>query len=564
MSIEDVCSVPGGSLLDADVCIVGAGPAGLTLAAELVGCGAKIILLESGGRESDRETDSLNEIVSVGVPRELDPGLVRNRGLGGTSATWSGRLATLDPIDFAARPWVPESGWPVSRAELQPYYARAAVHLGSVVADSCDPEVLERIARRMPQTDPELLVPYVWAYSRQDAARRDFMRFGNAARESGLPGIACFLHATVTQIETNEAGSALDRLEVTGRDGQVRWLRSRRVVLCAGAIENARLLLASNRVNPSGVGNQSGLVGSFLMDHLRGPVAEFAPHQWLDAQRVFGDFLLKAAALPASVSAAGATGTGRMTPGYALSPSIQESEGLLNCAVFIAGRPAEDDPLDSALRLAGGQNPLTNLRNVLRHPVVAAQALERPLRRGRFPLSIVSELHLLCITEQRPDPASRITLADRRDALGAPLARIDWRVGEQEASTVRRTTRLFVEQMQRMGCPAPVPTQMITDETAEFFLPDVAHPSGTTRMSEDASRGVVDPNCAVHGVKGLYALGGSVFPTNGHANPTQTIVALAVRLADYFRSVPEAPGTRGAGTTTAIPDAVTVLGGEPS
>jgi choline dehydrogenase-like flavoprotein len=155
--------------------------------------------------------------------------------------------------------------------------------------------------------------------------------------------------------------------------------------------------------------------------------------------------------------------------------------------------------------------------------------------RGRQPARRLSGVYAQCIVEQSPNADSRLTLSDKTDVLGVPIAILDWRTSEQEARTVRRTTHLFVEEMRRLGLAAPEPIEMIADEESEFFLPDVAHPSGTTRMSADPAGGVVDPDCAVYGVEGLHALGSSVFPTNGHANPTYTIVALAVRLADRLK-----------------------------
>jgi choline dehydrogenase-like flavoprotein len=149
----------------------------------------------------------------------------------------------------------------------------------------------------------------------------------------------------------------------------------------------------------------------------------------------------------------------------------------------------------------------------------------------------LKSLELHCIVEQRPDPASRITLADRVDALGMPISRIDWRVSEQEGRTVRRLAQLFAQELSRLGLASPKFLEMAQScSNAPLSLPDVAHPIGTTRMSLDAKTGVVDSNCAVHGVEGLYIAGSSVFPTAGHANPTQMIIVLSARLADHLKA----------------------------
>jgi len=534
LSIEDLRVISPGSHVDADVCIVGSGPAGFTLATELAARGIKVVVLESGGRERDPWSESMDEIESVGAPRELDAWKVRNRVLGGSSFTWGGRLATFDETDFRVREWVPGSGWPITRDALRPYIARAASRLNTVVADNNAPDAVRFISARIPEVSADVLAPYMWSYSRHDASRRDYTRYGRLAQESGFDGAQCFVHATVTQIETDLAGKVVQRLEVRGADGEARWVDSKCVVLCAGGIENARLLLASNRIVSVGLGNERDLVGRFLMDHLRGPVAWFAERDVNAAQRLFGDFLVDASALPAELVPSGATGKGQLTPGYALSPRVQELEGLLNCAVFVKGEPAEDDPLDAALQLARLENPIGNLKHLARHPRLTLEALERPLLRGRMPVRRVAGLSLQCIVEQRPDRDSRVTLADRTDPLGMPLARVDWRISDQEAQTVRRATHIFVEEMRRLGLPVPVPVAMVADEESAFFLPEVAHPTGTTRMSANPDHGVVDPNCAIHGMSGLYVVGSSVFPTSGHANPTHQIIALAIRLADHL------------------------------
>ncbi len=532
MNITDVRTLPESATVTADVCIVGSGPAGLTLATELNGSGLKIVLLESGDLARNAWTESMNEIVSVGVPRVLDTGEVRNRVFGGTSATWTGRVTPLDDLDFKNRDWVPGSGWPITRESLKPYYRRAAGHLRMSIIDPND--VLDVLATHVPPPDDDALVPYLWSYSMQDSWRPDFLRFGPRAAAQPLRDVECFINATVTHIDTDEAGRLVRALEVKGPDQKARQVSARHIVLCAGGIENARLLLASNRIVSGGVGNSTDLVGRYLMDHPRGAVAWFPHGTEAPAERVLGDLLVKTSAAPESSRVPGGGRWSWLTPGYALGERIQETEGLLNCALFLTLEVADDDPLTALLDLAGGHDPAGNARHLVAHPRMAAESVSRLLR-GRHPARRLSGLYAQCIVEQAPDPDSRITLADRTDVLGVPLARIDWRVGEQEAQTVRRMTRLFVDETRRLGLTPPEPVGMIADAESEFFLPDVAHPSGTTRMSTDRASGVVDIDCAVHGVEGLHVVGGSVFPTNGHANPTYTIVALAVRLADHLK-----------------------------
>jgi choline dehydrogenase-like flavoprotein len=536
MNVEDLRALPERAVVDADVCIVGSGPAGLTIARELNGSGLKVLVLESGGRDREPWSEALNTIESVGAPRVMDQALVRNRVLGGSSATWAGRAATFDELDFAAREWVPFSGWPITRAELEPYFVRSMQHLGLAVADNNQPSLVDLVAAKYARLDRQMFRQYAWTYSRHDASSSDVMRFGPQALNSRLDDVRCFVHATVTHIDTSETGDTVTRLQVHAPDRRCRWVTARLVVLCGGAIENARLLLASNRVLEGGVGNGHDVVGRFLMDHPRGPVGHFAPADSLAVQRLFGDFRLKGNAATTTGAVAPIAGPAQLTPGFALSPEIQESERMLNCAMWISGHLSDDDPLDSARDLVRLRRPVQSLRNVLGHPRMVTENMKRVLFDGRLALRSMSTVELQCIVEQRPDRDSRITLSERTDALGVPLSVIDWRIGDQEARTVRWASIGFAGEMRRLGLPVPVLLAMITDEDATFHLPDVAHPSGTTRMSLDPCTGVVDVNCAVHGVDGLFVAGSSVFPTNGHANPTQMIVAMAVRLADHLKA----------------------------
>jgi choline dehydrogenase-like flavoprotein len=140
------------------------------------------------------------------------------------------------------------------------------------------------------------------------------------------------------------------------------------------------------------------------------------------------------------------------------------------------------------------------------------------------------------MVEQRPDPESRVMLSDQRDHLGSRLPLIDWRSHEDEGRTMRETARLVVSEFARLGLPAPVLADWVRDEAPiPVSFVDVAHPTGTTRMSDDATKGVVDAQGQVHGIDGLFVTGSSVFPTAGHCNPTQMIVALAIRLADALK-----------------------------
>jgi choline dehydrogenase-like flavoprotein len=515
-------------LLRCDVCIIGAGPAGITIARELSGTQLRITLLESGGAERQEETDALNEIESVGWPRVMDQWLVRNRIVGGSSSTWTGRCAPFDEIDLKFRDWVPFSGWPLEIDHLTPYLDRSAKYLGLGVANGItDARVWELTGHRQPKPgpDPDKLLPMFWQFSRDPVKRFDRVRFGRHIAEDLGPNVTLVTNATVIRIDVNQSGTALESVEFAATSGRRFSLPTSTVVLCAGGIENARLLLSSDTVAPQGLGNDNSLVGRFLMDHPRGTVARFRMEKSKALVSQFGVFKTRAA------------DSNLYQCGMRLSPAIQRSEHLMNCAIWLGEYAAPDDPWDPLMRfLRREANARLDLRAMLMNSGLVARGLKDYFISHRVLPRKLHAVTLEAMCEQLPNPDSRLTLSDRCDRLGMRIPRIDWRVSESEARAMRRITELMAEYLSHMGFEPPVPEDWVRDQA---MLPqtirDVAHPTGTTRMADDPARGVVDAQCQVHGVQGLFIGGSSVFPTSGHANPTQMIVALALRLADKLK-----------------------------
>lgn len=525
MKSVDLRVLAAGAVIRADVCIVGSGPAGIVLAQELADGATDVVVLESGGRAETAWADALNDVEDVGAPRQPDQRSVRNRQLGGSSSTWWGRSATFSDIDLAERPWVPGSGWPIPLADIAEYFPRAAARLGLGVIDSARATALATAANpAMSAAGP--LAPFAWTYSRTASNSEEVLRFGDVVATVDLPGTRLFVNATVTHIDTDPSASHVERLEVRAPDGEVRHVEASTVVLAAGGIENARLLLASRRTAAAGLGNRHDLVGRYLMDHPRGPVASYRPEAFAAVQRTLGGWRTESPIGPV-----------RIVPGFELTPEIQERESLLHAALWVEGGFSDDDPLVAMRRLSRLSSPRADLMSVLRGAPSVVETLVRTRVQGRSAVRMRDQLLVHAIVEQQPDRASRVTLHDTRsDVYGTPIARIDWKVGDAESRTVRRAAELFAAASERLGLPAPDLDPAVFDGAGPVALPDAAHPTGTTRMARTASEGVVDTDLRVHGVNNLYVVGSSVFPTAGHANPTQMITAFAVRLGDHLRA----------------------------
>ncbi|HEY0786667.1 MAG TPA: GMC family oxidoreductase [Acidobacteriaceae bacterium] len=511
-------------VLDADVCIIGAGPAGFTLATELANTPLSVLVLESGGR--GRETGfaaGLNEIESIGEQRVMDQRKVRNRVLGGSSLTWSGRCTPLDAIDYLARPWVPFSGWPIAQSELEPLLRRASAYLGLLPLDY-DDSLLKHAGQPMPPPDDDALRSVYWQFSRSSAINDDYVRFGPRFRRLKAPNIRLLTQATATELLSSASGRQVTEIRVVAPDRTPYRVRSRYIVLCGGGIENARLLLASNRRDPAGIGNTHDLVGRFLMDHPRATLGTFDPASHAPIQKDFGLYRHPSGAM--------------LQRGLSLSPDTQKSEQLLNCAAWMTQHVAQDDAW-RALRMIGRRNGSDRLalsRVVIRYQDQILRGLWNKLVRGRSLPRRMGRLDLDAMIEQAPNPHSRITLSGRTDALGMPLACVDWKIGLMERQTAIHLGHAVNEALSRSGRPQARLVDWVRDRRPEdAVFEDPAHPIGATRMAHHPTCGVVDRQCRVYGVDNLFVSGSSVFPTGGHANPTLMIVTMALQLADLLR-----------------------------
>lgn len=528
MTIQDFRNLEPGASLDVDVCIIGSGPAGWTIAEELRDTGIKVLVLESGGvLESDvddreAEIEALNATEDIGVP--LFNG--RRRTLGGTpeSIPWGNRCIAFDPIDYRPRSWVPFSGWPFDEAEISPYLDRASRHLGAglYLPGGPVPCGVEK-----PQVDPEKLVNVCWSFGHDPEGKT--VRYGRLFRQRRHRDLRVLVHATVTHLNTNPEGTRIESVEIGHPEGHRTTVTARKVVLCTGGIENPRVLLYSNRTVPRGIGNAHGLVGRFLMDHPRdlGMAITFDPKAVGTIRRLFGPYRSRNDGRPRE-----------FVGGLALPEGMQQREGLLNCAAWPVEEVADDDPFAAALHILR-RNKGTfarDVRNVTANPLMLLRSLQAWATREQPIRSKISKVGFHIGSEQRPDPESRVTLTNRLDPLGLPIARTDWRVGAEDRESQAVLAKTIAAEFRRLCLPeARLADWIRNDRHAGAIISDGCHPTATTRMSDHPAMGVVDPDCQVHGVNGLFVAGSSVFPTAGHANPTLMIVAMAVRLAENLK-----------------------------
>jgi choline dehydrogenase-like flavoprotein len=521
--IQDLRMLEDGVQFTADVCLVGAGAAGIALAVELMDTNLSIILLESGGLEPKESDQNLNEGDIAGLfYKGLKHG--RARSLGGSTKLWFGQCIRFDPIDFEKRPWVPHSGWPIGAKDLDPWYQRAE-RMFSIQGESYDDEVYKKMRTPAPSWNQERIRTHFTIYSpKVDLGSLYGDRLGRSTQ------VRVLLHANVTEIQTDENSRKAEAVHVRTLAGGRAHIRANAIVLCGGGIENARLLLLSNRFNPKGLGNDHDLVGRFLQDHPNGFTATLETN---DTRALSNLFALQY------------QGPLRYFPKFPLGFATQRTEQALNCTSHLVFEYAEESGIASLKELYRSlrrrklpPNLLTQLKRIALHLPEVARATARRYFLGKSPLGKPRRILLQCHTEQQPDPDSRVTLSPNRDALGLFRGKVDWRLNHSERHTVQVMTTAMGGELKRLGLALLKPEPWL-DEPGEDWktkLSDCFHHIGTTRMSDSPATGVVDRNCEVFGVRRLYVAGSSVFPTSGYANPTLTIVAMAMRLASHLKT----------------------------
>jgi choline dehydrogenase-like flavoprotein len=513
--LVNVDSLDDGVILQTDICIVGAGAAGITLARAFEGSPFKVTLLESGGFEYDQDTQSLYK-GSIKGRNYYDLDVGRLRFFGGTTNHWSGWGRPLDPVDFEARDFIPHSGWPVSYSELEPYYKKSHEVLDLKNYDYTGEEHDKEVPKFFRNTFPASKVTTrIW--------KRSLVMFGTFYRDLLVDSanISLYLHANVIDLETDHAGTEVTQVSVATLKGKRFKVKAKVTILCAGGIEVPRLLLTANSVKPNGLGNDHDQLGRYFMLH---------------PQIFVGKLLVDESQANLIRATESRPVRPNLRSGLSVAEAVQRSEGLPNHAVLFSSHHV---------------SPVANIKRKILDTLNYNGAVEEGIKhvmgdiggmgdRGDSAQTDVKQyvsFHLDLRLDHLPNPDSRLTLGEKTDAFGKREIVLDWRMTTQDFTSVRRTMEILGETFGELGMGRlQIQKWLLSNEEA---WPEDSewdhHYMGGTRMSNDPSKGVVDAHCRVHGVSNLYVASSSVFTTAGFSNPTMTIVALALRLADHIQ-----------------------------
>jgi choline dehydrogenase-like flavoprotein len=518
--IVDGRSVPTGTALEFDVCIIGGGIAGIAMALQFIDDpGVAVALVESGGREWDARTQELSEAASYGQPY-FPVKETHIRVLGGSSLSYGGVCSELSPLQFEERPWVPDSGWPFGKDELEPYVARAC-RLFEIDRSDPTPAAAD---------DGRTEWRRIWFSPPTRFGRRyapDLERAGN---------VTTCLHSTVTRLQAHPGGGHIEGADLTTTAGNHFRIIARHYVLAGGGIENPRLLLASNDVLSAGIGNAHDNVGRYFQEHPR----------MTDRYRL----AVGTDALARHIT--GAAGTLSFSR-LGLSEQTQRDEELLDFYANLSfGYSGQNTPQWPALRriinsrrspwsdspyyqdIGGGPNRVRweDVRAALARPDRTARSLLGAALRPGF---LRRWVELQSSVEQVPRRENRVVLSSTRDELGMPRAELHWTLDEREERTYRRGRELLLAELDRLE-PGLSARRMDDPDQWPDHVIGTWHHIGTTRMHRDPRKGVVDADARVHGVDNLFLAGCSVFPNSGATGPSLTIASLSLRLKDHLIS----------------------------
>jgi GMC oxidoreductase len=548
--ITDARSLPPDFIIKGDVCVVGSGAAGITLANELSNAGLDLILLEGGGTRVESKIQDLYKGQVVNPDRHGPLHLYRLRHFGGTTSVWGGRCAPFDAIDFEERSYVPYSGWPVTRKELDPFYERAHAY--------CDlGEYLYDVRSAMPPNSADMIPGFrsddvfadsVWRFS----LPTDFGKsFKDRLSGSGRAGV--YLHANCVKIHMQKDGTSVDYLEAASSESRRFKVKARSYALAVGGLEVVRLLLASNDVCRNGIGNDRDLVGRFYISHMTGDLGEVAftpkggPLVWEYEQTKDGIYCRRNLRITESRQLRDKLMNFRAILAHPPIADPRHGNGVLS-GVYLVKRllihrlsPEYSKALAASSPLqrvtAHGWNIVKDIGTVARFSPQWVR--KRILSKRKLPsVAFESKGNIYTLhfdAEQSPNPDSRVSLSESKDRFGVPRLKVDWCCTDADIDSVIRSARLVVVALEGSGVgKALFQPELLADAIrSECYVG--AHHIGTTRMASSPSRGVVDANCRVHGVDNLFVASSSVFPTASFANPVLTTVAFALRLADHLK-----------------------------
>ena len=545
--IKQPSEITVGSTLTADVCVVGAGAAGIALAVELGRAGVDVLLIPGGDH---RYRTAHQELYKGSATNDIPLERSRIRRFGGTTSVWGGRCIPFDEIDFEHRPHVPDADWPFGLSELSPYYSRAHEHLDIGTNPSFD------VKEVLPDEPPQLIEGFASEAVETHKVEKWSLptNLGKKYKKEldRSPNVTVLMDAHLIEAQTNEANEELQQLRCVAGDSRRFNCVANQYVFAMGGLETTRHLL--HLIGNPGTTEPNDHLGRYFMTHLSGAIAEVSIDPSVEVINRY------------ETDREGVYCRRRIQ----ISQEAQREHGLLNFAAFLHDPPLQDprhrDPVLSLLFFAKGlrsvalripaeysvelaygrfsfRDHLPHLRNILLGlPRLIASApgliYRRLLRRRKLPSVILSKpdnrYTLYYHVEHAPTSTSRVTLSDETDRHGLRRLHVSMEHSDLDVDSILRAHEIIRLELERTGVGR---LEYLFDDSRAAVIRHIGfggHQMGTTRMAHNEHMGVVNPDGQVFGISNLFVAGPSTFVTGSHANPVLTIVAMAIRLADHL------------------------------
>ncbi len=533
--IYDIESMETGKILATEICVIGSGPAGLSVADTIARrSNKKVAILESGAFKMEADAEALSSGTKSGLIEEQLEELHARR-VGGTANHWilkladksnGYRYAELDEIDFEKREYVPYSGWPVSKEELTPFYYKAR----EAYCDLGDNHDLWR------------------CHPVDHAVHTDSFAFGPTSVFTGkLPEkiaassqVDLYTHATVTKLLRRDGKITAAQIKTLG--GKEFLINAETFVLAGSGFEVPRLLLHS------GVGNEYDVVGRYYMDHSLIISGYFHPrdlnvikkYKFLDMRLVEGKNKMRFFSFNRDrLMDYRIPNMATMVfpkPGVVAMNGHRSAQHLAECLLRQHRLPVYPGALTDMINTLRATPYLARLvykryfKGISLMPGLAAGGWSKIAELARE----FERIEVMSLVEQYPHPENRVTLTNDLDRLGVPKVHVNLQWHDDQLQDLRRGSRLMLEAIQ--GVIPEIGDYQLPDAEEEFYSNTAHHLMGTTRMGNDVRTSVVDRDCKVHSIDNLFIAGSSVFTTGGFANPTLTIMALGIRLGEHIAS----------------------------
>jgi choline dehydrogenase-like flavoprotein len=514
---KDLKDFSSNSILEYDICVVGSGPAGISVAKQLLDTDHRIAILESGGLDPEAEYQELNEGKNSGSSfLSLDSS--RLRCFGGAGKLWAGHCAPFKSTEFNKKPFIPLSGWPISFSDLKTYYKQAAKMLGISYEKFYDKSFLgntftEKSFKEF-NRDNSFISANVLQYSNvnnRDLAEKYRMDFEFSINTDVI------FHSTVTQLNLTNNAKGVDSVSIADLNANKAIIKAKIFVLACGALENPRILLMSDKIYKKGIGNSNGFVGSCFMSHPGvGGIAQV--HKTSSEECISYDKKNNSYGVFFEISSNERSKQEILRHSFGLTPY----KDLLDRHTYTSGKFFSE-----GIKLFKNFNLISSIKKFV---CEIKDLREQEYSPKNWSLGVG--------IEQPPRLSNNLKLHTTKDDLGMPKINMHWdNIGKIEKDTIVKSVKIMARELGLLGTGKIKFTNALLSGESYKIDDPINHHIGTTRMSDSSKTGVVDKNCKVFGISNLYIAGSSVFSTSSIVNPTYTIVALSLRLGKYIKNL---------------------------